>query len=222
MIYKYISQKESEDYIMKKVLIGLLAITLVIITFASCGTPVKKISLDGATIKVNQSIKLTYKISPKEAKDAKLSWKSSDEKIATVDENGKVKGISIGECKITATADSGVKDETDITVKSEYTPSKKSVANGIKARFKDPDSVEVTDGWYAPVLDGVEESDRSFYIIATVRAKNGFGGYGDPTEYIIRCDGTIYSIESERNSFDPLVSQAEFDELGCGSMYFLE
>lgn len=207
---------------MKKVLIGLLAITLVIMTFASCGTPVEKISLDGATIKVNESKKLTYKISPKEAKDSKLSWKSSDEKIATVDKNGKVKGISIGECKITATADSGVKAESGIRVESEFIPSKKSVANGIKASFKDPDSVEVIDGYYAPVMDGVEESDSEFYVIATVRAKNGFGGYGDPTEYIIKCNGLLYGIERERTSFIPSISQSEFDDLGCGRMFFLE
>lgn len=45
--------------------------------------------------------------------DSKIIWTSSNDKIATVDENGKIKGISNGEAKITAKA---MNKETSINV----------------------------------------------------------------------------------------------------------
>lgn len=44
-------------------------------------------------------------VSPKNASFDKVTWKSSNAKIATVDQTGKVKGVGIGTATITATAD---------------------------------------------------------------------------------------------------------------------
>ena len=64
---------------------------------------------------------LDAKIVPEDATDAKLAYKSSDEAVATVDENGVVTAVAGGECVITAYVVSGAGDaalraETKVTV----------------------------------------------------------------------------------------------------------
>ncbi len=83
---------------------------------------VKSITLDReeAVLKKGKTLELKIKkIAPKDALDRKVKWESSDEKIATVDKNGKVKALKKGTCVITCTAKDGsnVKAEVKITVK---------------------------------------------------------------------------------------------------------
>ena len=67
----------------------------------------KYISSSSFNLAVKQFRTLTTTISPSDANNKKLIWTSSDEKIATVDSNGKVTGISKGSATITATATDG-------------------------------------------------------------------------------------------------------------------
>lgn len=64
---------------------------------------VKKIELSktSLSLKVGEMHELTYKISPSNATNKEISWTSSDNKIATV-ENGIVKGLKNGTVTITA------------------------------------------------------------------------------------------------------------------------
>ncbi len=83
---------------------------------------VKSITLDQeeATLKKGKTLELKIKkIAPKDAFNQKVKWESSDEKIATVDKNGKVTAKKKGTCIITCTAKDGsnVKAEVKITVK---------------------------------------------------------------------------------------------------------
>ena len=61
---------------------------------------------------------VTAAVSPEDATDPGLIWTSSDETIATVDENGNVTGIAFGKAKITAAAadGSGVSATTTVVV----------------------------------------------------------------------------------------------------------
>ena len=72
------------------------------------------------TLYVRDEETLEAKISPDNANDQSVTWSSSDPEVATVDQEGKVKGISKGEAVITATANdgSGVKAECKVTVKN--------------------------------------------------------------------------------------------------------
>lgn len=60
-----------------------------------------------ASLKVTETIQLTATVSPSTATNKAVTWKSSNESIATVDANGKVTAVSVGEATITATTTDG-------------------------------------------------------------------------------------------------------------------
>jgi uncharacterized protein YjdB len=73
-----------------------------------------------ATLKAGKTLQLKIKkITPKDAVNQKVKWKSSNKKVATVDKNGKVTAVKAGTCKITCTAADGSKVYVvcEITVK---------------------------------------------------------------------------------------------------------
>ena len=64
---------------------------------------------------------MTATVEPSNATNKKVTWKSSNPSVATVDENGKVKGLKEGKVTITVTTEDGSKTDTyEITVKSKY------------------------------------------------------------------------------------------------------
>lgn len=83
-------------------------------------TPVESINVigDKSELKVGESLQLTYEVTPVTATDKTVVWSSSDTDVATVDENGTVQAISVGEVTITATANdgSGIKGEYTVNV----------------------------------------------------------------------------------------------------------
>jgi hypothetical protein len=70
---------------------------------------VKKVKLSKAkaSVRVGKKLKLKVVIKPKSAKGAKLKWKSSNKRVATVNSKGVVKAKKKGKVRITATAKSG-------------------------------------------------------------------------------------------------------------------
>ncbi len=103
--------KVSEDGIVTAISVGVATIT------ATCGevsatckvtvNPVvaSSVTLNVAdmTLLVGQSDKLTATVEPANTTDATITWKSSDESIAKVSEDGTVTAISVGVANITAT-----------------------------------------------------------------------------------------------------------------------
>lgn len=67
--------------------------------------PVTKVTLDqtSASIKVGENVTFKATVTPDNATDKTVTWRSSDESIATVDANGKVTALKEGEVTITAT-----------------------------------------------------------------------------------------------------------------------
>ena len=81
---------------------------------------VKKVILEKTKANLKKGKKLTLKatISPKDATNKEVTWKSSKPKIASVDKNGVVKGLKKGTTVITVTTKDGKKTATcKITVK---------------------------------------------------------------------------------------------------------
>ncbi|MBR6204428.1 MAG: leucine-rich repeat protein [Candidatus Methanomethylophilaceae archaeon] len=67
------------------------------------------IALDrsSASLSPGDVFRLVATVSPSDASDRGVKWSSSDESVATVDQNGSVKAISPGSATITATSDDG-------------------------------------------------------------------------------------------------------------------
>ncbi|WP_455611288.1 Ig-like domain-containing protein [Cloacibacillus porcorum] len=81
-----------------------------------------KISPEGATLKIGDTIRFTAEILPANADNKGVTWKSSDEKIASVDANGKVMAIAAGTATITVTTDDGLKTaKATVSVNRVYT-----------------------------------------------------------------------------------------------------
>ncbi|MDE5828965.1 MAG: Ig-like domain-containing protein [Duncaniella sp.] len=80
--------------------------------------PVESISLDQetATITKGEKIKLTAIINPEEATNKTISWTSSNEEVAIVDQYGEVTTIAAGKAAITATAANGKSASCEVTV----------------------------------------------------------------------------------------------------------
>ena len=81
------------------------------------------LSLSNATVAQGGTLQMEYRVLPARLADTlKLAWTSSDESIATVDENGVVTGVAKGQCIITATAESGLSASANLTVGDETLP----------------------------------------------------------------------------------------------------
>ena len=81
------------------------------------------LSLSNATVAQGDTLQMEYRVLPARLADTlKLSWTSSDENIATVDENGVVTGVAKGQCYITAKAESGLSATATLTVGDETLP----------------------------------------------------------------------------------------------------
>ena len=90
-------------------------------TYYSQSYPVTgiKVSPDTLTLtKKGETAQLTAEVTPSYADNKRVTWQSSDEKVATVDENGKVTAVGNGTATITATSVSGSYTATvSVTVK---------------------------------------------------------------------------------------------------------
>lgn len=84
------------------------------------GEAVKSVSLDKPNLMLtkNNKTKLIATVSPETAINKKVMWKSSDEKIVKVDNNGNITAVGIGKATITVTTEDNQKTaKADIIVK---------------------------------------------------------------------------------------------------------
>ena len=90
---------------------GLSATTKVTVT-----TKVESITLDKTEgiLNVGNTVTITATVAPEAATNPAVTWSSSDESVATVDETGKVTAVAAGNTTITATS------EDDISVSADY------------------------------------------------------------------------------------------------------
>lgn len=105
---------------------------------ASTSTPVAvtgvKLNKDTLTVEKGKSGTLTATVEPNDATNKKVTWKSSDEKIATVDDQGNVTGVGVGKATITVTTEDGNKTATcEVTVTDADSSTSPSPAPGSPA-----------------------------------------------------------------------------------------
>lgn len=97
-----------------KFLAFLLASALAAVAFTACTTPTSvTLSQDYAGVFVGATFQLQATVTSDDV--VQVSWSSSDETVARVDENGNVEALSQGSATITATAD-GASDECFVLV----------------------------------------------------------------------------------------------------------
>lgn len=99
------------------------------IIFNVIPTPVSSINLNtnSISLKAGETFSLSATVYPNDATDKSLIWESSNASVATVSDNGVVKGVSIGQTEIIASAIDGSGVSTVCQVKVIPTP-----AEGIK------------------------------------------------------------------------------------------
>lgn len=124
--------------------------------------PVTSISVEQKELEIveGETQKLSVTINPSNASNKNVKWKSKDETIATVDDEGNVHALSIGETEITAT-----------TVDGEKTSSCKIsvIAKGIKFTLSEVDYVTSNSAIITGTIiaAGVEISERGLCFATT-------------------------------------------------------
>lgn len=74
------------------------------------------LSASGVRIEIGKTIQLSAGYEPADASHVSLSWESSDENVATVDEDGYVTGIWEGTTQITCKSDNGIEASCTVNV----------------------------------------------------------------------------------------------------------
>lgn len=116
-----------------------------------------------ATVLAGKTLQLKATLSPKGA-SAKVTWKSSNTKVATVDKNGRITAKKAGRATVTAKTDNGKKAACAVTVKK---AAAKSSGAGMRVSY----TKSVRRGEYATVT--VKGSANTRYGIR-VRYKSGY------------------------------------------------
>lgn len=88
------------------------------VTRISLGSGSYTISI-GAAEALGKTTKLAAEVAPKDAFDRSLTWSSSNESVATVDQTGLVTSVNYGEAIITASANDGSSKSASCTVRVE-------------------------------------------------------------------------------------------------------
>ena len=81
---------------------------------------VRSVSVSPAylTLEEGETETLDARISPSDATDKDVTWKSSNTRVATVSSSGKVTAVAPGSARITATAENGKSDYCSVTVEA--------------------------------------------------------------------------------------------------------
>ena len=107
-------KKRKKKYLIPAILgvVAVAAVVAVVLFLLLRGPSVEKIELSKSYIElcINDSVSVTYAIDPEDAGDAKVTWSSSNQSVATVDATGRVLAVGEGDCTITAKA--GGKSDT--------------------------------------------------------------------------------------------------------------
>jgi uncharacterized protein YjdB len=156
--------------------------------------PVTGISLDRTNLTIIRGTTdiLIPTISPNDATDRSVSWSSSDNSIATVDETGKVTAVSAGTATITATTHDGgfiaqcavtvVVPVTGVTVTPSVLTLKQGTSASLSAVVLPDDATDQTISWSSSDSSIASvDSDGNVTAVnvgtATITATTNDGGY---------------------------------------------
>ena len=111
--------------------------------------PVTDMELDVGTLslKAGESETINPVVTPSDASNQKVTYKSSDTSVATVNSNGEVTGVSAGTATITATTDDGgFQDSCKVTVTGQASSSSGGSGGAVTGVSLDYDELELEKG----------------------------------------------------------------------------
>ena len=128
--------------------------------------PVQTISVTGeggvATLQEEATLQLTASVTPNTATNKTVTWTSGDTAIATVNANGLVTGVSVGNVRITATAADGSQVfgyiDLSVTAKPVQTEFDAAMSVGVSA-------YDVTVNGETGIRVGTSKANGSMYIV---------------------------------------------------------
>lgn len=192
----------------------------VIDKYAVTGVTLDKPSV---TLTIGESVTVTPEITPADARDKSVTWNSSDDSVATV-ENGVITAHSSGDAVITVTTNSGARTATcKVTVLEKLIPvteisyeernSTIDLYQGesytIKARVSPDDANEqlsISPAVNCPVIYTYkhDKGDPFWYITVTgIYTKTGRGSFSiDAENYQTVCYFNVYKIDVEKVELD--------------------
>lgn len=165
---------------MKKVVAGVLTLIIILAITGCGGVDSVILSTNTCEIVAGEEFQLSYSVIPEDADTSDLLWKSADENIATVENNGTILAHKEGQTSVFLTDGEKAFATCSVTVlrKAAYDLLNEDelafvdVALKYINVFKNPDSVVVNDIGYVPDED---DPSKSFWVVE-VSAQNGFGG----------------------------------------------
>ncbi|MGN0812590.1 MAG: Ig-like domain-containing protein [Candidatus Coproplasma sp.] len=153
-----------------------------------------------ATIAVGDTVNLTATVLPANATIKTVTWKSSDTNIATVDANGVVTAVGVGNVTITATSDddASVKAECAITIKSTIVYATAIELNHSTADLKVEDTLQLTATITPANTDDKSVTwETSNAAVATVSASGLVTIVGEGTAVITATSNSNGSLTAE-------------------------
>ena len=174
-----------------------------------------RLNKDQATVEGGKTLQLRASILPQNATNKKLYWISSNESIATVDDNGLVTGVSSGEVTIKAVADDGLINATckiNVNVPvTELTISNDSIESFVGNSFvlgcnlmpEKPTNTAVTWSSSNPDIVSVDNNGVIELIkegTATITATSSDGSFSDSCLVTSKKYVPISSLTLDKNS----------------------
>lgn len=149
--------------------------------------------------------KLDAKLMPEDATEVKLAYRSSDEGVATVDENGLVTAVADGECTITTYAVADVPATAEAAAQERAVAVTDEEGSGAAAMPEAPDEI---DAAFGVVPDGLSAVTKVTVTTKVERITL------DKTEGILYVGGTvtITAAVAPENAADPAVIWSSSDE----------
>lgn len=180
---------------MKKIIWTFLSIFMILIGFTSCSkdddVAVSGISLDKTSLSITkgETAKLNAVLSPSNATSQNITWRSSNNLVAAVDQDGNVTATGGGTTEITATAEDGKFQATcivnvavkaySITLSESYVTIEKGESKTITATIHPDDATEKNLTWstsdpnVATIENGVLKAIDGGSALITVATANG-------------------------------------------------
>ena len=150
---------------------------------------VKSITLSSTNVKVGTGSSSSYKIKatvyPNNATNKNITWSSSDKGVATINNNGVIKGIHSGTTKVTARANNGVVASATVVVTSteriHFIPQKESI-NDTKSKG---DAILLESNGHFALIDTGGTNNISRENLVTYLKKFGIKEGGIPLDFVL-------------------------------------